>query len=78
MKFAKMQEKSHYFLFYPKCMNADVDAYVRERKKKVLPSLKVVMIVALVSLLCLMFSVPPCCLSFLLTVDVAIAAYCML
>ena len=50
----KNTRKESLFLFYLKCMNADVDACVRERKKKVLPDLKVV---ALVSLLCLMFSV---------------------
>ena len=39
--------KESLFLFYLKCMNADVDACIRERKKKELPNLEVVMMMHL-------------------------------
>ena len=62
----KNARKESLFLFYLKCMNADVDACVRERKKKALPDLEVVAMVALISLLCLMF---PAFLAVVIFVD---------
>ena len=58
-------------------MNADVDACIKERKKKELPDLEVVMMMHLSIryVWCFLFFL---LLSFLLTVDIAIAAYCML
>ena len=66
------------FLFSFQCMNADVDVCIRERKKRVLPGLELVTMVALIDLLCLKFSIFPWCCHFYLLIDVVVDAYCML
>ena len=52
MMFTKMQEKNRYCLYH---MNANTDACIKEGRKRALPGLEVVMMVALVDLLCLIF-----------------------
>ena len=62
MKFCKnLKKELLLFLFYFQCMNVDVDACVRERRKRALSDLEVV---ALVDLLCLMFYVLRYCCHF--------------
>ena len=58
MMFAKKQEKNRYYLY---CMNENADVCIKERRKRALPDLEVVTMVALVDLLCLIFFVPRCC-----------------
>ena len=52
MMFAKIKEKNYYCCY---CMNTNADVCIKEKRKRELPNLKMVMMVALVDLLCLIF-----------------------
>ena len=57
-------------------MNANIDTCIKEKRKKALPDLEVVMILALIDLLCLIFFASLLSL-FLLIIDVIIVMYAL-